>query len=147
LKNIFGAISKPRKFSYHDRISDVIVGVNKILKSDLVVVDGIIAKGSYTKKLGVVLAGNDALATDFVAARVMGFNPKRLPYLSLAAKEQIGKAHNIDLVEEDVTLAEVKKNFPHYNHFVHTISWSLQLKMLRIYAAIIGDVLPPFLEK
>jgi uncharacterized protein (DUF362 family) len=147
LKNMFGAIAKPRKYSYHRMISDIIVGVNKIVKSHLTVVDGLIVRGSCTKKLGVILAGDDPLATDFVAARIMGFNPKRLPYLSLAAKEQIGEAQNINLIEEGVTLAEVKKNFPHYNHFIHTISWNLQLKMLRTYTAIIGDVLPPFLEK
>jgi uncharacterized protein (DUF362 family) len=147
LKNMFGAIAKPRKYSYHRMISDIIVGVNKIVKSHLTVVDGLIVRGSCTKKLGVILAGDDPLATDFVAARIMGFNPKRLPYLSLAAKEQIGAAQNIDLIEEGVMLAEVKKNFPHYNHFIHTISWNMQLRMLKIYARVIGDVLPPFLEK
>lgn len=147
LKNIFGAISKPRKYSYHNNISDVIVAVNKIVKSHIIVVDGLIVRGSRPKKLGVILAGDDPLATDFVAAEIMGFNPKRVPYLNLAAKEQIGETKNIDLIEENVRLAEVKKNFPHYNHFVHTISWNLQLKMLRTYATIVGDVLPPFLQE
>lgn len=147
LKNMFGAISKPRKYSYHKNISEVIVAANKIVKSHITVVDGLIVRGSRPKKLGVILAGNDPLATDFIAAKIMGFNPKRLSYLNLAAKEQIGETRKIDLIEENVRLAEVKKNFPHYNHFVHTISWSLQLKMLRTYAKIVGDVIPPFLEK
>lgn len=145
LKNMFGAISKPRKFAYHKRISDVIVGVNKIVKSDLVVVDGFIAKGSCAKKLGVVLAGDDPLATDFVAARLMGFNPNRLPYLRLAAKEKVGQARNVELVEL-VKLAAVRKRFPSYSHIVHNISWTLQLKMLRSYVKLVGDVLPSFLE-
>jgi uncharacterized protein (DUF362 family) len=147
LKNMFGAISKPRKYSYHKMISDVIVGVNKIVKSHLVVVDGLIVHGSCTKKLGVILAGDDPLATDFIATRIMGFNPKRLPYLSLAIKEQVGETKNIDLIEEDIAFAQVKANFPHYSHLIHTISWGLQLKMLRTYTKIVGDVLPPFLEK
>jgi uncharacterized protein (DUF362 family) len=145
LKNMFGAISKPRKFSYHSRISDVIVGVNKIVKSDLVVVDGFVGKGSCTKKLGVVLAGDDALATDYVAARAMGFNPKRLGYLRLAAEEGLGESRNIELVEH-IKLAEIRRNFPSYSHTVHNISWNLQLKMLRSYARLVGDVLPSFLE-
>ena len=36
---------------------------------------------SYPKKLGVVLAGDDALAVDFTAARIMGFRPKRISHL------------------------------------------------------------------
>lgn len=147
LKNMFGAISKPRKYSYHKNISDVIVAANKIVKSHVTVVDGLIARGSHPKKLGVILTGNDPLATDFVAAKIMGFNPKRVSYLSLAAKEQIGETKNVDLIEENVRLTEIKKNFPHHTHFIHTISRKLQLKMLRTYTAIVGDVLSPFLEE
>ena len=147
MKNIFGSISKPRKYSYHNNIHDVIVAANKIVKSNIVVVDGLIVRGSCPKKLGVILAGDDVLSTDFVAAKIMGFNPKKVPYLSLAAKEKIGETANISVIEDGVTLAEVKKNFPHYSHRMHTISWDLQLKMLRAYTAVSGDVLPPFLEK
>lgn len=146
LKNMFGAISKPRKYSYHKKISEVIVAANKIVKSHITLVDGLIVRGSCPKKLGVILAGNDPLATDFIAAKIMGFNPKGIPYLSLAAREQIGETKSIDLTEQNVKLAEVKKNFPHYNHLFHTVSWGLQLRMLRTYAKIVGDVIPPFLE-
>ncbi len=147
LKNMYGAISKPRKYSYHNNIVNVIVAANKIAPSDLVVVDGLIVRGSCPKKLGVVMAGDNALSTDFVAARAMSFNPKKVPYLNLAAKERLGETENIRLIEDGVTLAEVRRNFPHYSHRMHSISWGLQLKMLRAYTAVSGDVLPPFLEK
>jgi uncharacterized protein (DUF362 family) len=143
---MFGAISKPRKYTYHKMISHVIVGVNKIVKSNIVVVDGLVAKGSYAKKLGVILAGNDALATDFTAARIMGFNPLRVAHLNLAAKERIGEAKNISLIE-DAKLANLKKKFPHYNHVMHKISLSMQHKLLKSYTTLTGDVFPPFLEK
>lgn len=147
LKNMFGAISKPRKYSYHGMISDIIVGANKIVKSNIVVVDGLIVHGSSPKKLGVVLAGDDPLAADFVAVNIMGFNPKSLSYLSLAAKEHVGETKNIEIIEDGITYEEAKKRFPHYSHFMHTVSWGLQLRLLRAYAKIVGDVLPPFLEK
>jgi uncharacterized protein (DUF362 family) len=146
LKNMFGAISKPRKYSYHEIISYVIVGVNKLVKSHITVVDGLIVRGSCPKKLGVILAGDDLLATDFIAVKIMGFNPKRLPYLNLAAKEQIGQVRNVELIEDNVKLSEIKKNFPSHNYFLHKISWNLQLKLLRSYMAVVGDVLPPILE-
>jgi uncharacterized protein (DUF362 family) len=147
LKNMFGAISKPRKYSYHDVISQIIVAINKQVKSHITVVDGLIVRGSHTRKLGVILAGDDPVATDFIAAKIMGFNPRRIPYLNLAVREHIGQVKNIELVEDNVSLQEIKKNFPSYNHFLHSISWSLQLKMLRTYTTIAGDVLPSFLEK
>lgn len=147
LKNIFGAIAKPRKYSYHNNIANVIVAANKIVKSNITLVDGLIVRGSVPKKLGVVLAGDNPLSTDFVAAKIMGFNPKSVPYLDLAAKEKLGETSNIGLIEDGVSLAYVKKNFPHYSHLMHTISWGLQLKMLKAYTVVSGDVLPPFLEK
>jgi uncharacterized protein (DUF362 family) len=146
LKNMFGAISKPRKYTYHKRISDVISGVNKIVKSNIVLVDGLIVKGSYPKKLGVILASNDAVATDFTAARIMSFNPERVPYLNLAAKEKIGEAKNIALIE-DAKLANIKKVFPHYKHVMSNLSMSLQFKLVKSYTKLTGDVFPPFLDR
>jgi len=147
MKNMFGAIAKPRKYVYHKTLSEVIVGINKIIKSDIIIVDGIIARGSSPKKLGVILAGDNPLATDFVAAKIMGFNPKQIQHLDIAEKEKIGNINKIDLIEDHITLNEIKKKFPAYNYFMHRLSWQLQLKMLKTYAAITGDVIPPVLEQ
>jgi uncharacterized protein (DUF362 family) len=147
LKNMFGAIAKPRKYSYHNMISQAIVGANKVVRSDLCVVDGVIVRGGSTKRLGVILAGDKPFAIDFVAAEIMGFNPRRIPYLSMAEKEGIGKANEIELIEDQVKLEQVRKAFPSYNHFLHKVSWSTQLKMLKAYASIAGDVIPPVLEE
>lgn len=146
LKNMFGAISKPRKYSYHSKLPYVIVAVNKTVKSHIILVDGIIAKGAYSKKLGVVMAGDNPLATDFIAAKIMGWNPKSVQYIRMAEQEHIGRTKDIMLIEEGVKLAEVRKSFPGYNHFMHRLSWNLQLKMLSFYAAVVGDVVPPVLE-
>lgn len=147
LKNMFGAISKPRKYSYHKNITKVIVAANKIVKSHLTVVDGLIVRGSCPKKLGAIITGDNVLSTDYVAAKVMGFSPMRVPYLHLAAKEQLGPVAKIGVIEDGITLAEIKKNFPHYSHRMHSLSWGLQLRLLRTYTSVSGDVLPPFLEK
>jgi uncharacterized protein (DUF362 family) len=147
LKNIFGAISKPRKFQYHSNIANVIVAANKIVKSDIVVVDGLIVRGSCPKKLGLLMASDNPLANDFVASRIMSFNPKNVQYLSLAAKEKLGETRNIKVIEDGVKMAEAIKGFPHYSHLAHSISWGFQLKLLKAYTKISGDVLPPFLEQ
>lgn len=147
LKNMFGAIAKPRKFVYHNMLSQVIVGVNKIVRSDIIVVDGIIARGSAPKRLGVLLAGNNPLTTDFIAAEIMGFNPKKIQYLDVAEKEGIGSADNIHLVEDNANFGQVKRDFPSYNYFLHKVLWKLQLKMVNTYAAVVGDVIPPILKQ
>jgi uncharacterized protein (DUF362 family) len=144
LKNMFGAIAKPRKYVYHNMLSEVIVGVNKIVRSDITFVDGIIVRGSSPKKLGVLLCGNNPLATDFIAAEMMGFNPKKIKYLRIAEREGIGST-NTQLIEDNVSLRQVKKEYPSYNHLLHKFSWKLQLKMLNMYAKVIGDVIPPIL--
>ncbi|RPJ72695.1 MAG: DUF362 domain-containing protein, partial [Alphaproteobacteria bacterium] len=131
MKNIFGAISKPRKYTYHDNIVNVIIAANKIVKSDIVVVDGLIVRGSCAKRLGLIMASDNPLTNDFVAARLMSFNPKKVPYLNLAAREQLGETENIRIIADGVKLAELIKNFPHYSHRMHSISWGLQLGLLR----------------
>jgi len=145
-KNMFGAIAKPRKFSYHSILSYAIVGVNKLVRSDLTIVDGIVARGRHPKRLGVIMAADDPLANDFVAARIMGFNPRRVEHLSLAAREHVWETNKIEVVEDGIRLSEVKKSFPSYNHMMHRFSWNLQLRLLRLYGRIVGDVLPPVLE-
>ncbi len=146
LKNIFGAISKPKKYDYHKMISHVIVGANKIVRSHIVVVDGFICKGACTKRLGAVLAGDDALATDFIAFRIMGFNPRKIAHLDLAEREGIGQAENIELVE-DIPLSDLRKNFPRRSLTNALFSRNLQMKLLRAYALIADDIVPPFAEK
>lgn len=147
LKNMFGAIAKPRKYDYHKMLSHVIVGINKIVKSKINLVDGLIARGSTPKKLGTLVAGDDPLATDFIAAKIMGINPRNIGYLRLAEKEHVGTVGNIELIEDNIKLVEIMKKFPSYSYFRHEVSWKTQLKMLRLYAGVVGDVIPPVLEK
>jgi uncharacterized protein (DUF362 family) len=147
LKNMFGAIAKPRKYVYHKILPYAIVAANKLMKSDLVIVDGIIARGSRPKKLGLIMVGDNPLVTDFVAARIAGFNSNQIQHLTLAAKEEMGSAGKTELIEDSIKLAELTESFPSYNYFLRKFSWKLQLKMLKTYAKIVGDVIPPVLDQ
>lgn len=143
LKNMFGAIARPRKFGYHGKLAETIVGINKIVDTDIVVVDGIIAGGKTPKKLGVLMTGNDALASDLTAAEVVGYKPSRVAYLKLAMKERIGDGNNLNIVANSVGLDDIKHEFPKQNHFLQQLSWNLQLKLLRFYSRISKDIIPP----
>jgi uncharacterized protein (DUF362 family) len=145
LKNIFGVIAKPKKYVYHSKLHRVIIGINKVVKSDIVLVDGIIVCGKYPKIMGTIVAGDNALATDVVIAKTMGFR-QRPEYLDLGAKEGIGDVNNISLIE-NAKLEEIQKEFPRQNYLLQRLLWQLQLKLLKVYAVITNDVIPPILQE
>jgi len=91
LKNIFGCNPYPRKFEYHSKLDEVIVALNKIMPFDLHVLDGLIVHGLKTLKLGLVMASQDPVAADAVAAKIMGVNPRSVAHIRLAEKEGLGK--------------------------------------------------------
>ncbi len=66
--------------------------LNGLIEPDLVLIDGNGQEGNgpvrgNPKTTDLVLAGDDALQVDVVAARVMGFSPDDVPYLHLAAED------------------------------------------------------------
>lgn len=91
LKNIYGCNPYPKKFKYHAHLDEAIVGLNKLMKPDLCIVDGIIVSGRYTKKLGLVMASVDPVAIDVAASRIVGLNPKKIDHIVLAEKEGLGR--------------------------------------------------------
>jgi uncharacterized protein (DUF362 family) len=109
LKNIFGCNPYPRKFEYHSKIDEVIVALNKVMPFDLHVLDGLIIFGSKTLKFGLVMASRDPVATDAVAATIMGVNPKSVDHIRLAEKEGLGK---VTFVVKGANLEYFRKRFP-----------------------------------
>ncbi len=109
LKNIYGCNPYPKKFEYHHRLDEVIVALNKVMLFDLHVLDGLTVCGSKTLRLGLLMAGRDPVATDAVAAKIMGVNPKSVAHLRLAEKEGLGKA---TFVVKGADLDYFRKRFP-----------------------------------
>jgi uncharacterized protein (DUF362 family) len=145
LKNMFGCVSKPEKFRLHRHIHEVIVGINKLIKPGLVVVDGIIGLGRFPVKLGLVIAGKDNFAVDYVAAKIMGYDPWRIRYLRLANEENIGSIDDLKVVGEGIE--GISKLFPHRSRLGFKITWETQLSLLQLYSKISGDTIPPSIEK
>jgi uncharacterized protein (DUF362 family) len=68
-------------------------------------------------RLGVVVAGTDAVAVDAVATAIMGFDPREIGYLQYAHAAGLGVADldRITIVGEP--LGQVRRRFvPHSNH-------------------------------
>lgn len=90
LKNMFGCNAFQRKFVYHKALNEAIVGINKLIKTDLVVVDGLIVSGKYAKRLDLVMASEDPVAVDAAASRLMGIDSESVKQIVIASREGVG---------------------------------------------------------
>jgi len=109
LKNVFGCNPYPKKYKYHPRLDETIVALNKAMKFDLHLIDGIIVSGIQPRKLGLIMASTDPVAIDVAAAKIAGENPNRIRYIQLAEKEGLG---NTSFIPKGVPLDYFKKRYP-----------------------------------
>ncbi|MFQ6094093.1 MAG: DUF362 domain-containing protein [bacterium] len=99
LKNMYSNIPGPVRQKYHRAdLERAIVAINLVRKADLSIIDGVIAAegmgpgGAIPVRMDLALAGTDPVAIDAVAARLMGFDPKRTRTLVLAQLTGLGEA-------------------------------------------------------
>jgi uncharacterized protein (DUF362 family) len=109
LKNVFGCNPYPKKYKYHPRLDETIVALNKAMKFDLHLIDGIIVSGIQPRKLGLIMASTDPVAIDVAATRIAGENPNRIRYIQLAKKEGLG---NTSFIPKGMPLDYFKKRYP-----------------------------------
>jgi uncharacterized protein (DUF362 family) len=99
MKNMFGLLPDKFKGKYHMKgISNVVVDINTVLKPALTVIDGFVGMegqgpidGSPVQ-MDLIIAGRDVVATDAVAARVMGFNPFEIKHIRKAFEKGLGSS-------------------------------------------------------
>lgn len=96
LKNQYGANPIKNKEQYHLNLDKVIHDLNKVRLPNLCFVDGIVSMegngpiDGKPKPLGLLILGNDVVATDHVCARIMGFSPDKISHLKLAEIQKLG---------------------------------------------------------
>ncbi|MEO8292772.1 MAG: DUF362 domain-containing protein [Actinomycetota bacterium] len=97
LKNCFGCMPGrvygwPKNALHWAGLDGAIVDVAAAVRPDYAIVDGIVGMegngpiSGTPVTSGVLVFGDDPVATDVVAARVMGFDPAKIAYLSEAAR-------------------------------------------------------------
>jgi len=144
MKNMFGCIAHPRKIIYHPYLNEAVVGINKVLRPDLNLVDGIVGLGRFPIKLDLIMASVDPFSTDWVASRIMGLSPSDVPFLKISEKEKIGSSSGIEIVGEKIDT--FSKIFPSEGLISTTYLWGIQLWLLNIYSKTVGDIIPPIIE-
>jgi len=94
----------------------------RVRKADLTIVDAIIGmegQGPHAgtpTEMNLIIAGTDTVATDAVAAYIMGFEPVEIPAIRCAATDELGV---MDLAKIEVvgeTVASVRKHFLRANN-------------------------------
>lgn len=123
VKNLLGCVTGFQKSRIHKLAPDVIefsrvlLSLNHALKPKLTVVDGInCMEGNgpihgRSKKLGLILVGEDPVAVDCVVAEIIGFGKNAVPTLNLAQQLGLGVTdlENIEVVGEKIEA--VKEDF------------------------------------
>jgi len=124
LKNIYGCNPYQDKFKYHQKLDEVIVALNKVMKFDLCVVDGNIVSGVQPCRLGLVMASRDPVALDIAAAKIAGLNPKLVSHIMLANREGLG---NTSFIPKGMTLNYFKARYPKRKPMSIAMSWAYKL--------------------
>jgi len=127
LKNQYGLITERYKSKYHPYMTQVLTDLNSFYTPDLCIIDGIVAlegpgpSSGKPVKTGIIICGKNAVAVEFVAARIMGFNPYKISHLKFAAEHGVGRGLDLDKIKiVGENLNDVKVNFefvPFFSYF------------------------------
>jgi uncharacterized protein (DUF362 family) len=96
LKNMKGCIPNSEKRRFHTMgLHKPIACLNKAIKQDLIIVDGIMGdlnfeEGGNPVKMNRILAAADPVLTDSYAANLLGFDISEIPYITLAEDLGVG---------------------------------------------------------
>ena len=97
LKNMKGVLPAREKHVTHlSGLHQAIVDLNKIVKPDLTVVDGVLSMEGNGPSFGkpvatnLIIAGFDPVAVDSTVCRIMGIDPSEVVHVRLAAEQGLG---------------------------------------------------------
>ena len=97
MKNLFGLVPGavygwPKNILHHCGIDSSILDINATIRPSFAIVDAIVAMEGdgpimgTPRKCGFLAMGSDLVAVDSTCARIMGFEPARMPYLADASR-------------------------------------------------------------
>jgi len=145
MKNLFGCIGSSRKVVFHPFLDEAIVGINRVLRPHLTIVEGLVALGRFPVNLGILMAGVDPFSVDWIAAQIIGYEPSRIRFLRIAMKEKLGTPEGI--TTKGVNVKELKGIFPKAGFTFSNYWWNFQSWLLKMYCKMVGDIIPPALAE
>jgi len=126
MKNLFGvmpglAYGWPKNVLHHAGIVGSILDINAAVKPHLAIVDGIVGMEGdgpimgTPKHSGVLVIGANLPAVDATAARLMGIDPRRIPYLA-AASGRLGPIAESHIHQRGESIASLESRFALLDH-------------------------------
>jgi uncharacterized protein (DUF362 family) len=115
IKNAFGGLLKEARHYAHKYIHEVLVDLmimqRELHPNILAVMDGTVAgDGAGPRTMtphskNIILASADSVAIDAVAAKIMGFDPMKIPYLKMCHERGLGVAdiNEIEIIGLDIS--------------------------------------------
>jgi uncharacterized protein (DUF362 family) len=115
MKNLFGLLPRKDKLYYHPHINDVVVDLNRLVKTDLCIIDARMGvedwEGPVTRRLNMFILGTKPASVDAIMVRIMGFNPERIRHLVEAERLGLGTLEPL-VLGENLKSATVKFKAP-----------------------------------
>lgn len=118
MKNMNGLLKPEEKRRFHDvNLRQAIVDFHQVLPGYLTIVDGITGMEGMGPAEGmpvsmkIILAGENPVAVDATAARVMGFDPEKIRYLEYAVQAGLGPVARDQIEVCGCRVEEVLKPF------------------------------------
>lgn len=107
LKNLWGCHPDTFRLIDHNNLSERLALIAKCVHLKLVIVDAIHGLNKHGPMdgevidIGGIMVGNNPVATDAVATRLMGFNPEDIDHIVVANKAGLGpyKIDDIDIID------------------------------------------------
>ena len=98
LKNMKGCIPNKEKRCFHTMgLHKPIAYLNKVIKQDLIIVDGIIGdlnfeEGGNPVQMNRLIVGKDPVLIDSYVAQLLGYDLEDIPYIGIAEEIGVGRA-------------------------------------------------------
>lgn len=133
LKDKFAPVKKRGAWSGNDTIWRMVVDLYTVLRGRVPrtfsVVDGIVGgerNGPFcprAKEAGILIAGEDLVAVDCVACRLMDFDAHAIPYLEYVLKQEKRDVDEIEVVSNDFTTRDFFSRNRRYLGFIPPEHW------------------------
>ena len=151
MKNLKGVLPGAEKQQSHIHgIHQSIVDINKIIKPELTVVDGIVAMEGMGPtfgdrvELGLVVAGRNVVDVDKVCCEIMEVDPFHVKHLRIALEEGLG-SNNVEVVGEWINSVRRKFRVPRESGTYLYLS-NIAQRFDRLVYRISGKNIFPFLS-
>ncbi len=128
MKNLFGLVPGavygwPKNFLHYVGIDRSIVELNRHFRNTFAIVDGIVGMEGNgpiqgaPKQCGVLVMGADVMAVDATCCRIMGIDPSRIEYLTMAP--ELGRIETAGIEQRGESAASVRTDFALTERFRH----------------------------